>query len=554
MTKRNGILFVLGLFIFLYILPLGIRPLITPDETRYAEIPREMIASGDFIVPRLNGLVYFEKPVMGYWLHAVSLLTFGENNFAVRLPSALATGCSALFIFLLAYREEDPLVAPLAACIYLSCLEVFGIGTFAVLDSILTCFITGSLFFFYKALTSPPRSNTEKKMLIMGGVFCGLAFLTKGFLAFVIPTITLLGFLIWQGRFTDIIRIIWLPLLAILIVAAPWSLTIHHKAPDFWHYFFWEEHIRRFMGNNAQHKESLWSFLSIVPLTCLPWIFLTPAAISGLRQKQQPADSSSGLTLFVLCWLILPFTFFSVSSGKLLTYILPCFPPYALLMAIGLNRYFNKTGHRRLFQWGTGGLILLATLLIGGLPALQLFDFIDFKPYSQQWKWQLVTLSLFIMICCLITSRRKQKTMAGLYYFGMAPLALYFSAAFAVPTMTLAVKNPGILLNRHLHDIHPETLIVSGEESIRAVCWYFKRDDIIMLHSAGELEYGNNQSDENRMQTINEIAKLIKQNRGHIVLVLRQKKYNKWQIYLPEPIVMDTNLAANNRGYIFLKY
>ena len=96
--KKGYAALLLAFFLLSYILPLGARDLVVPDETRYAEIPREMIAGGDWVVPNLNGLRYFEKPALGYWVHAGSLLLFGENNFAVRLPSALAVGLSALLI------------------------------------------------------------------------------------------------------------------------------------------------------------------------------------------------------------------------------------------------------------------------------------------------------------------------------------------------------------------------------------------------------------------------------------------------------------------------
>ena len=96
---RKSYLAAIGIFVLLYIIPLGIRPIILPDESRYAEIPREMLTSGNWIVPKLNGLRYFEKPVLGYWLNASSIKLFGENAFAARLPSALATGLSAFIIF-----------------------------------------------------------------------------------------------------------------------------------------------------------------------------------------------------------------------------------------------------------------------------------------------------------------------------------------------------------------------------------------------------------------------------------------------------------------------
>ncbi|MFA7462340.1 MAG: phospholipid carrier-dependent glycosyltransferase, partial [Anaerovoracaceae bacterium] len=104
--NKRYILLILSFFLLAYILPLGVRDLVVPDETRYGEIPREMIASGEWISPHLNGLRYFEKPVLGYWVHAGSLLMFGENNFAVRLPSALSVGLSALLIYVLVWRTS----------------------------------------------------------------------------------------------------------------------------------------------------------------------------------------------------------------------------------------------------------------------------------------------------------------------------------------------------------------------------------------------------------------------------------------------------------------
>ena len=102
--RREKFAYSLLLFVFFilaYLLPLGSHGLFIPDETRYAEVPREMIANGNWAVPHLDGVLYFEKPVLGYWAHAISQMLFGANSFAVRLPEALAAGLTALFIFLL---------------------------------------------------------------------------------------------------------------------------------------------------------------------------------------------------------------------------------------------------------------------------------------------------------------------------------------------------------------------------------------------------------------------------------------------------------------------
>lgn len=549
MKARNAGLLVIGLFVFLYILPLGMRPLFVPDETRYAEIPREMIAGGNWVVPRLDGLVYFEKPVLGYWLHALSLMAFGENNFAVRFPSALAAGCSALFVFLLGYREKDRFIAPLAALIFLTCFEVAGVGTFAVLDSLLTCFLTGCLFFFFQALTSIPDSRQEKMNLVLAGIFCGLAFLTKGFLAIVVPALTIFAFLIWQKRFLDLFRLSWLPLIATILIITPWALAIHLQEPEFWHYFFWEEHVHRFMGENAPHHEALWFYLVAAPAMFFPWILLAPAAVSGLKKQLRKIGENNSLIFFSLCWLLLPFAFFSLSSGKLLTYILPCFPPFALLMAMGLNSYLKNSSHR-LLRWGTGGTLLLAVVLACVFLWAQLVGLNGFYPYVRQWKWMMVATSLTVMLVSLIIARQYQdRTM--FCYFGLSPVLLLFVIQFAIPDFTLEIKSPEALLNRHLHDIQPETLVLSGEETVRAVCWYLKRDNVFLVHSGGELTYGNNLEKAGRVLTIEKSAKLIEQNKGKIVFVLRKKNFEKWRPVLPEPVFVDSN---GQDGYVFLKF
>jgi 4-amino-4-deoxy-L-arabinose transferase len=191
---------IIGISLLIYILPLGARPMCEPDETRYAGIPREMISSGNWIVPRLNGLRYFEKPPLGYWLNSVSIMGFGENSFAARLPSALAACISALMVFLLVQRFMGGYRAGLSACmVFLTCTEVFGVGTFNVPDSIFSMFVTIALVLFFVAYMEERRGKRTAYMALFG-VFCGLGFLTKGFIAFVVPIVTIVPFLIWERR------------------------------------------------------------------------------------------------------------------------------------------------------------------------------------------------------------------------------------------------------------------------------------------------------------------------------------------------------------------
>jgi 4-amino-4-deoxy-L-arabinose transferase len=315
--NKRYILLLLSFFLLAYILPLGVRDLVVPDETRYGEIPREMIAGGEWISPHLNGLRYFEKPVMGYWVHAGALLLFGENNFAVRLPSALSVGLSALLIFVLARyvsrsEDEDAGFAPtLAVLIFLSCFEVFGVGNTAVLASLFSFFLTATITAFFFATESSPRSAREKGFLFLAGLSCGLSFLTKGFLGFAVPVLAVAPYLVWQRRYADLLRMSWLPILTAIVVSLPWSIAIHLREPDFWRYFFWNEHIRRFMADNAQHKESFWFFFLTAPGMFVPWVFMVPAAVPGIKTRLFEQGAPGRLLKFCLCWLVLPFLFFS---------------------------------------------------------------------------------------------------------------------------------------------------------------------------------------------------------------------------------------------------
>lgn len=552
---------VLLLIVALYIVPLGVRPMFVPDEARYAEVPREMIASGDWVSPHLNGLRYFEKPAPGYWATAGSIMLFGANNFAIRLPSALSVALTAFIILGMAASEakKDETSAPLAALIFLTSLEVYAMGTFCVLDNLLASFLTGIMAGFYLASTAAPGSRQEKKYLLFSGIFCGLAFLTKGFLAFAVPILVIVPFLLSQRRFADIFRMAWLPLLTALLVALPWSILIHLREPQFWHYFFWNEHVHRFLASNAQHKKSFWYFFLIAPPMFLPWIFLVPAAVTGLFSKTGALGTDKGrispLISFCICWFVFPFLFFSVSNGKLLTYILPCFPPLAILISLGLHRALSQ-GRFRSFQLGT----MAATLLYGALlvaiiillVATHFFGFSIALPENRIWKWLMAANGLFVMVLFFIGAMRTRKVSQKILLFGLAPVLILFLANFIMPDQTLESKAPVLLLKRHEKDVTPDSVILAGEKPLQAVCWYYKRNDIYMVESAGELRYGLEfEQSASRFLTVAQLRGFIADRPGRCVLIASVNNYEEWEKFLPTPSLLDNSGA---KGYVFVKY
>lgn len=545
-------------FLLSYILPLGARDLVVPDETRYGEIPREMIAGGDWVVPHLNGVRYFEKPVMGYWVHAGSLLVFGENNFAVRFPSALAVGLSALLIFLSVRRatggrdRDGGFAAILAPLIFLSCFEVFGVGNTAVLDSLFSFLLTACITAFSFAAEEQPGSFRGKGFLLLAGLACGLSFLTKGFLAFAVPVLTLVPYLAVQRRYVDVFRMSWLPMLTAIVVALPWGILIHLKEPDFWRYFFWNEHIRRFMADNAQHKESFWVFFLTAPCMFIPWTCVIPAAVQGIKAKLLEQGRHNRLMMLSICWLVLPFLFFSLSSGKLLTYILPCFPPFAILMAFGLVHILGEKLPNRLFQGGVAVNAVLFGLILVAFPCVQFFGFNGFRPYAQSWKMMMIVNGLVFLVLFCFWAFRSQNAHVKLILYGMAPLLLFFVVHYTIPDLTIEVKSPGPILNQYKQGIADADVVISDEDSVTAVCWYLRRSNVYLVGGAGELAYGLGYKDaEGRSLDPESAADLMKRNRGKTVLIARVRNVARWRDQCPEPVFQG---QSGPSGYMFRRY
>lgn len=345
-------------FIVAYLLPLAGRPMVTPDEFRYAEIPREMIDRGDYVTPHLVNMRYFEKPVMGYWMTAGCFKVFGENAFALRLPAALGAGLAALLAALLIQQTlHDEKIAALAAMLYLTFGMAYGIGTFAVLDSQLTGFVTGVSCTAFLAAVEPRFTRRKAALLVICGFFAAFAFLTKGFLAFVVPALAVTGFLLWERRWKEFLILPWIPLAVALAVIAPWALAVHRADGDYWRYFVVVEHLQRFFSDSGeQHPEPFWFLIPFLVGGIFPAGLLLAAAIPGIRGERKTFFRSP-LNRFCLCAVVLPFLFFSISSGKLPTYILPCFPFLAVLGAGGIAAYFRTGGTHRAFSvvmsvWG----------------------------------------------------------------------------------------------------------------------------------------------------------------------------------------------------------
>ena len=536
--KKSSVL-IIGIFLLIYIAPLGIRPITVPDECRYAEIPREMLVSGDWVVPHLNGLRYFEKPVLGYWLNAASIKLFGENAFAIRFPSALSAGATALAVFMGVLRFGGGYSAGiLAAAALLTCLEVFAVGTVSVLDSMFSLFVTGamiSFFFAHMGETSAKKTSS----LALAGIFFGLAFLTKGFIAFAVPVVAIVPFMVWEGRWKELFRIPWVPIVAAVVIVLPWAIMIHLREPDFWHYFFWTEHIKRFFSDNAQHAQPFWYFIPVLVVGALPWTVLVPAAIQGLRK----AGIKDPLIRFSICWFLLPFLFFSASQGKIGTYILPCFPPLIILISIGLRNYL-KGGVNRAFRVGA---FLFSAMVCGLGITLVLIHLTDLRIFSvydpaETWKWVLLVIGLLTWGLLLGCAGGSQNSPRKIVLFTAAPLLFMLIAPSVMPDQLKEKRAPAAFLLRHLDRIKPDTILVSDDDPVRAVCWFYKRCNVFLIENGGELGYGLGYGDsKHRLLSIRQFKDLARKtaDKGNVILIMKAKRYAEYHHLIPKPLFED---------------
>ena len=477
------------LFALIYLLPLGQRPLVVPDEVRYSEIPREMISSGNWIVPHLDGVRYFEKPAVGYWAIAASMLVFGENAFAARLPSALSVGVSAILIGLLMRRAGlGKTAAGLAPAAFLTSLGVFAAGVFNVLDGMFSALVTATIVSFYYAYQEPDRRR-RTLFLAGAGAACGLAFLVKGLAGPTIVAIVILPFLAWERRGRDLLRIAWLPIVVAVLVSLPWSIAIALREHDFWHRFVWVEHFQRFMGSgDEQHPRPFWYLVPFLLVGTLPWNLFLAAITHGIRR----IGLQGSFLRLLICWFVFPFVFLSLSRGKLPTYVIPCYPPLAILMAAGLVTYL-ESGKVRLF---TIGAALAAA--IAGLGAVFLivsfrtrwFDLAIFGP-TEGWKCALAVVGLAAWVLVLMPAIKARDHRRKLAWYCAAPILTLLLMPRFFPVEPHAKMMPGPFLQQYADRIDPAALLVSDRALVHAVCWFYRRDDVFLLaFRAGELEYG----------------------------------------------------------------
>jgi hypothetical protein len=332
--------------------------LFEPDEGRYAQIPAEMFARGEWVIPYLQGQPYLDKPPLLYWLVMGCYAIFGVHDWAARVVPALAVHGGVLLTYLLGRRRVGESAARWGALALALAPGFLGMGRLVLHDGLLALWVTLALFAVVEAVQG---SRLRWGWWLTAAAACGLGVLTKG------PVVLLLvGPPVWlHRRLTGTgARVGLRPALAFAAVTAavalPWYVAVCVRMPDFAEYFLWQHNVVRFL-QPFDHKEPVWYYGPILLLGLLPASLLLISfarfLLSADPEAARRRSPELGLLLLAGSWCVL---FFSLSGCKLATYVLPAFPPLAL--ALGTFVSLSRWGRSR---WTRAAVICTYVLTAG---------------------------------------------------------------------------------------------------------------------------------------------------------------------------------------------
>jgi 4-amino-4-deoxy-L-arabinose transferase-like glycosyltransferase len=328
---------VLGLVpLVLYALMLTVSPLMEPDEGRYSAIPLAMNQTGDYVTPRLMAAVYFEKPPLSYWATALAFKLFGENEFASRIFVGLCAWGMILLVYRMGIYFHDRQTGLYGAAVLTTFLFHAAIGRINILDMPLALFVCLAIWSGFRYLDD---LHKPKRQIYLLYCFSALAFLAKGLIGIVFPFGVLVIWLVVSRRWRDLPTLVSpIGIILFCAVALPWLILVQKANPDFFRFFFIQEHFLRYATRMHSRYQPVYFYLPMIIAGTLPWCAFLPEAMRGFFKNRTALFSDTEKKLF-LVWIGLILIFFSISSSKLIPYIAPIFPPIALWMGHIFRRY-----------------------------------------------------------------------------------------------------------------------------------------------------------------------------------------------------------------------
>ncbi len=336
------------------------------DEGLYATAARQMVESGDWLIPRVGTGVFFDKPPLTYWMQALCMKFLGFTPLAARLPSAGAAVLTAWLIWQWAKRRELERVGWLALVIYPLCPLTMGLARQAIMDSLLTLWLTLAMVGWIEGYTG------DRRWYLLMAAGAGLATMTKGLIGLLLPGSALVLWILLRRDWAEWKRIPWLPALGVyLLIVLPWHVAVWRVVGDlFVREYIVHHHIQRFLGKDFGHVAPFWFYVPLLLVGMYPWSAFVPIigwqAMSGWKCEREKLCCAWAMWTF---WAAVVVVFFSLSRSKLPGYVLPALPPLCLLAAVRLRSLWTvKNGLRagEAALMGFTGLILSAFFALAG--------------------------------------------------------------------------------------------------------------------------------------------------------------------------------------------
>jgi len=494
---------------------LGSFGLWEPDEARYAEIAREMLQSGNLLVPHLNYVAYVEKPPLLYWLTTLSFRIFGVSEFAARLPVALSAVAGILSTYYFTLRAFGRRHAILAAAILATTPLYALMAQVLTTDMTLTALVAIATFSLYLHWLEGGR------WCWLAYVAMGLAVMTKGPVGAAIPILSMLIWLAIQRELRGAIarfRAVGGSAVMILI-AAPWFVAMTIREPGFADFYFVGEHIRRVFDTDYSHAEAFYFYLPVLAIGLLPWSLLVPF----LTWRAAPRNPARGFCVVAASVTIVAF---SCASAKLIPYVLPAVPPIAVLFADGLvslawppadsRAALRIPDSRILIESGPMLALLGAGVIIAAVEAAQFRT-----PYVMVARPALYAIGAILIVggAATTTMFATRRTVAGLCAI-VVTLAFALIAGGWVRLEAESMRSYANL-SRAIATQAPDATIICYHRYVQSLPFYNQRR-VILVGGRTELDFGARLDPDARLWFLDDDEHMLRrwEQPGPVVVVL----------------------------------
>jgi len=516
----RDILTLILVFSILYGLFLGSRPLMAPDEGRYAEIPREMVLNGNYITPHLNGIKYFEKPPLFYWMERETIQLLGINEWTLRIVPLLIGVLGVLMIYFSTRTFFGRRTGLLASYLLGGSLLYFTMAHFISPDLTLTVLLSGSLLAFMLGVHALPGRRRTWYMLAMYAL-AALATLTKGLIGFVFPAAIIFTWLCVLNNWRDL-KTYCLPsgLLLFLLIVLPWHILVQLKNPEFFQFYIIDQHVMRYLTDYAQRRQplgfypafvavgffpgTLYLLFSLLPfkkspcssyqsiLTTAPSAKSQQAIREGAKKKNWRMMWAHRLQhkeiIFLILWALIILLFFTFSQSLLISYVLPMIPPLAIITACQLDKLWEQKHPRAMTYCFITFLIIGLAVSIAGKILVHPFDFLGSSRVI--WYISLALLATSVVVANLVYWVKGFKAGFIAFFVGLSICMVSINLSYA----HIDGRSMKPLANTLNPLLTPNTEVAIFRNYFQDLPVYIKRR-VLIVNYKGELAFGMKQED-----------------------------------------------------------